>query len=506
MASPAALALMNRLAVPAGLRRALASGAGSRTELLASAWWSFASAVVARGANVLVLMICARALVQARFGELAIIQSTVGMFGPLAGLGLGVTTTKYLAEYRQKDPARAGSILGLSLVAAILSGLLMSGLLIALAPVLAAKTLGSPRLAHNLVVGSGLLFFGVVEAVQTGALTGLEAFYRIARLSAWNGLLSLPLTAFLVYRFGVDGALVGMTASLALACLMNGIVLRRESRRYGLKASLRGCWSEWPILLSFSLPSYLGGIIVAPASWAASALLVNRPGGYPEMALFSAADRWRYFLIFVPLSVSRIAVPVFSRFRSAGDQAGYRGAYRANLLLGAVLTVVPAILCGLFFGPFDGHLWNLLPARLAGDGDSCAVRHTDGAQHPVGRGPPQPQPRMDPHGPRRGPCRPVSRHRLVDGSTVGGRRPGRCVCGLLHGRHLDPDGLCSQDPCRCVTYLSGWFSRPFSASPPWCVHPRHRGSTLFCFPPEPIHSSRFCCPNVDSPGTGTCAP
>ena len=348
MASPVTLTSKSRLAVSASLRRALSSGGEVRTELLVSAWWSLASAVVARGANVLVLMICARALMETRFGELAIIQSTVGMFGPLAGLGLGMTTTRYLAEYRHKDPARAGSILGLSLLAALVSGLLMSGLLIALAPVLAAKTLGSPHLSSNLIVGSGLLFFGVLEAVQTGALVGLEAFYRVARLSVWNGILSLPLTAFLVYRYGVNGALVGMTVSLALACLLNGIALRQESERNGVKASLRGCWTEWPILLAFSLPTYLSGIIVAPATWVASALLVNRPGGYSEMALFSAADRWRYFLIFVPLSVSRIAVPVFSRFRSAGDRAGYRGAFRANLLLGATLTVVPAILCGFF--------------------------------------------------------------------------------------------------------------------------------------------------------------
>jgi O-antigen/teichoic acid export membrane protein len=239
-------------------------------------------------------------------------------------------------------------------MAAVLSGLLMSGLLIALAPMLAARTLGSPRLANNLVVGSGLLFFGVVEAVQTGALTGLEAFYRIARLSAWNGILSLPLTAYLVYRHGVNGALIGMTGSVALACLFNGIVLRRESRRCGLKATLRGCWSEWPILLRFSLPSYLGGIIVAPASWAANALLVNRPGGFPEMALFSAADRWRCFLIFVPLAASRIVVPTFSRMHSTGDRAGYRAMFRASLLLGAAATVVPAILCALLSAPIMG--------------------------------------------------------------------------------------------------------------------------------------------------------
>jgi O-antigen/teichoic acid export membrane protein len=341
------LAIKNTFAAfgPGRIGHVLANGNQSRAQFLTSAWWSFAAAVVARGANVVVLMICARALAQIRFGELAIIQSTVGMFGPLAGLGLGMTTTKYLAEYRLKDPAKAGRILGLSLVTATLSGLLMTVSLILLAPVLAAKSLGSPQLAGSLIVGSGLLFLGVLEAVQTGALTGLEAFYRIAALSVWNGVLSLPLTAFLVYRYGINGAIAGMTMSLALTCLLNAIVLRQECRRLGLRTNLTRCYSEWPILVAFSLPSYLSGIIVAPTSWAANALLVNQREGYSQMALFSAADRFRFLLIFVPLAVSRISVPQFSRLRSEGNHHGYRKLFRLNLLFGVLITAVPAIVC-----------------------------------------------------------------------------------------------------------------------------------------------------------------
>lgn len=336
------------------IRRFSSTSRDSRFSLLASAWWSLASALVSRGGNMLVVIICARSLADARFGELSMILSTVGMFGPLAGLGLGTTTTKYLADYRQKQPEKAGRILGLSLVAAVVSGALMTGLLIAFAPFLAAKTLGSPGLAQYLVSGSGMLLFGVLETVQTGALTGFEAFYRIARLSVWNGLASIPLTAFLVHCYGVHGALIGMTVSSALACVLNGIVLHYEARHFGIRMDLRSCWSEWPILLGFSLPSYLGGIVVAPASWAANALLVNRPGGYSEMALFSAADRWRSFLIFVPLAASRIAVPVFSRLHSSGDRVEYHKMFRANLLLSGALTVLPALLSLAFAAPLMG--------------------------------------------------------------------------------------------------------------------------------------------------------
>jgi len=353
MSSPVTLALKNTFAAldNGRISRALGSGDKPRAEFLTSAWWSLAAAVVGRGANMIAMVICARVLAQARFGEFAIIQSTVSMFGPLAGLGLGMTTTKYLAEHRMKDPERAGRILGLSLITATLAGLLMTISLILLAPVLAARSLGAPKLAASLVAGSGLLFLSVLEAVQTGALTGLEAFSRIAALSVWNALLSIPITAFLVYRYGVNGAIAGMTVAVGLNCLLNGVVLRQECRRLGLRTNFFGSFSEWRILLTFSLPSYLSGIIIAPVTWAANALLVHQYEGYSQMALFSAADRWRFFLVFVPGAVSRIAVPQFSRFRAAGDRSGYRKVFRLNLLFGTVVTAVPAMVCAVLATP-----------------------------------------------------------------------------------------------------------------------------------------------------------
>ena len=340
--------------------RALLRSFTAQRELAGVAGWSFLSAVIARGANLVALVICARVLAQEAFGQVAVIQSTVGMFAPLAGLGLAMTTTKFLAEYRDADPARAGRILALSLSAAAVAGLLLTGALILLAPRLASQGLASPGLSRQLVLASGLLAFGVFEAVQTGALTGLEAFPRIARLSIWNGLLSIPCVAWLAYSYGASGAIAGLTLSVVLACLLNAIALRGECRKWGIRPSLSNLRAERRMLFAFSLPSYLSGIIVAPVTWLSSAMLVHQPGGFAEMALFSAADRFRYLLIFLPLAVSRIAVPALSRFRAAGDQSGYRDAFRWNLGFGLLATLPPAFLCivlapplmGLFGGTF----------------------------------------------------------------------------------------------------------------------------------------------------------
>jgi O-antigen/teichoic acid export membrane protein len=344
---------METTPAPAGIRpfQALLVTLASQRELLGAAGWSLLAAIVARGASLFALVICARLLEQAEFGQVAIIQSTVGMFAPLASLGLAMTSTKFVAEYRDADPARAGRILGLSLSTAVIAGLLMTGLLVLLAPWIATSGFAAPDMEKRLVAASGLLVLGVIESAQTGALAGLAAFSGIARAGAWSGIASIPVIALLTRWNGAAGAIAGLTISLAISCVMNGFVLRQECRRFGIRASLSGLASERGVLLHFSLPSYVSGLLVAPVAWLAGVLLIKGPDGFSQMAIFSAADRFRYLLIFVPLAISRIAVPALSRLHALGDAGAYRRALKWNLSMAALATAVPACLCILGAAP-----------------------------------------------------------------------------------------------------------------------------------------------------------
>ncbi len=363
--------LILRLRMPifdrCGPVRRLRATVQAQAELAKMAGWSFASAVIARSANLLALMICARLLSLEQFGLVAIIQSTVGMFGPIAGLGLSVTTTKFLAEYRDKDRARAGRILAMSFSLAVFAGALMTAALILFAPQLATNGLGSAALTRPLIQASGLLLLSVIESVQTGALVGLEAFSRIAHLSVWNGVLSIPVVALLAYKYGASGAIAGLTIALLWTCVLNGIILHGECRKRDIHPSFTGWAQERNVLFMFSLPSYVSGIVVAPITWMTSALLVKQSGGLAEMALFSAADRFRFLLIFVPIAVSRIAVPTLTRLHAAGDSGGYRNALRWNVGFGVLATIPPVLLCMslsrplmMSFGKTFGDGWPVL--------------------------------------------------------------------------------------------------------------------------------------------------
>jgi O-antigen/teichoic acid export membrane protein len=184
--------------------------------------------------------------------------------------------------------------------------------------------------------------------VQSGALTGLEAFSRIAKLSAWGGLLSIPVTTLLAAQYGTSGAIAGLTISLFISCVLNGFMLHAECGRRSIRTTLAGCASEKGVLFSFSLPAYVSGIVVAPVSWLSTILLVQQANGFAEMALFSAADRFRYILIFIPMAVSRIAMPALSRFRAESNQKAYRSAFNWNLGFSLLATVPAAGLCAIF--------------------------------------------------------------------------------------------------------------------------------------------------------------
>jgi O-antigen/teichoic acid export membrane protein len=272
-------------------------------------FWSLTGAVISRGLTLMASIACARLLGKAGFGELGIIQSTVGTFGTFAGLGLGLTATKYVAEFRERDASKAGRILALSGVAATVSGVLMALLLIVLAPYLATHTLGAPNLARPLAVGAGLVFLGALNGAQTGSLAGFEAFQSIAKVNIGAGLSSFPLIVVGVWRWGLIGVVWGMVAALGLNWVLNNYVLRRECARAGVSYDFASCQKEWLVLCQFSLPALLASIVVGPALWICNTLLVGHPNGYAQLGLYTAADRWRLLILFVPTFTVRKTSP-----------------------------------------------------------------------------------------------------------------------------------------------------------------------------------------------------
>lgn len=324
-------------------RRLEASPLAAR--LIRGTFWSLVGTVVSRVLGLLASILVARMLGKVGLGELGIIQSTVGMFSTLAGLGLGLTATKHVAEHRAANPALVGETIGLLSLISWGSGLFMTILVLILSPWLAQHTLAAPKLSPELEVGSLLLLFGVINGVQTGILSGFEAFKRIARINLICGLANFPIMVVGAYTTGLPGAVWALVASLALNCGLNFLAVRREARAMGAQITYRHAHKHVALLWQFGLPGMLSSLIAGPVNWGTSTLLVNQSGGYAEMGILNATNTWFQAVTFLPNLLGQVLLPILAGYSAAKNRAGLNRA----LLLATALNfsiVFPVVLIG----------------------------------------------------------------------------------------------------------------------------------------------------------------
>lgn len=318
------------------------------TRIAGGALWSVCGAVISRGLMLAASILVARILGREVYGEYGILRSTVNMFLVFAGFSLGMTATKHVAELRTSDPMRAGRIIAISGLFAMVTGTFVSLSLYIFAPWVAANTINAPHLADDLQIGSLILFFNALNGAQTGALAGFEAFKTIAIVNLGVGLLSFPLLVGGAYYGGLSGAVWALAGNVSINWIINHLSLRRCAASHQIPFSLKGCIAEWPLLLKFSLPAALGGVMVSPIVWVCNTMLVNQPGGYGQMALIDAANQWQSVILFVPSLVGQIILPILSNLNGEYNKDRYRAALKYNVLLNGGLVLFFALPVAIF--------------------------------------------------------------------------------------------------------------------------------------------------------------
>lgn len=323
--------------------RALNSPIGKR--LIRGTAWSLAGSVASRTISLLGAVAIARVLGREGLGELGIIQNTVGIFGMMAGFGMGITATKHIAEFRRIDPSRAGRIVAMSNRVAWISGVIMALLLACLSPYLATHVLAAPHLENYVRLSSLLLLFGAVSGAQSGALAGFEAFSRIAKINVMVGVATVLLTITGVLMYGLAGALSGFVAGQALNVLLNHFALRQIVTIDGIRIQ-HGVFSEnAKILLNFSLPALMCVIMVGCADWVCGLLLVHQQDGYRHMGMYSAANQWFGAIIFIPTILGQAVLPILSERVGARDMKAAGRIVALYVRLYAFITI-PLIILG----------------------------------------------------------------------------------------------------------------------------------------------------------------
>ena len=319
-----------------------------RDRLARGAYWSFLGAIFAQGLRLLSNVVIARTVGREAFGEYGMVLSSVGMVAGLGGIGLGMSVSKHVAEFRGSDVDQAGSTIGVSLYSSAALGLIAAVLFYVLSPVIGVRLLRSESIVPLLRIGSVMICLGAIDGTLTNALAGFEAFQVIARISLLKGIIEFPIVVISALLWGLPGALAGMVVSFAVACLVDVVAVRSVCRNHGVRIQFRHSRKSAATVVRFGIAVYLGSIITQPAIWGANALLVNQSGGYAEMGIFTAADKWRIATLFLPAAISRIYLPVFSNLLAGGEYDRMKKVLHTVFMLTGFLATVMVFITLIF--------------------------------------------------------------------------------------------------------------------------------------------------------------
>jgi len=354
-----------------------------RGRLTHAVGWNTVGTVFNQGSTFVVNIVLAHLLAQRAFGQYAMIHTTVAVLVAMAQLASGYTATKYLAEYRDSDPRRAGRILALCALVSLTMAVVASTALMLGADIVASIGLSDPDLAKGLMIAAVVVFFAALSGFLTGALAGFEDFPAIGKAGVISGLLYVLLSAAGGALGGVNGALVGVALSAFIQFGILWTLFNRERVRRGIVTSWSGAKQEIGVVLHFYLPAALTGLVALPAIWIANAVLVRQSQGYEELALFTAANSFRTIVLFIPNILNTVGMSMLNNQRGAGDETRFRRLFWTNLAITAAVVVLGAgvvaiagrLLLSLFGGEFVAAypiLLILMAAALA-EGLALAV-------------------------------------------------------------------------------------------------------------------------------------
>ena len=306
--------------------------------------WAIVGTLVSRLAQFVALGLVARMIGSTLFGTLSLFLSTAAMLQMVSVLGSSATITRNVAALVGTNKGSAARVLAATRYATLGASLLI-GATIFLAPT--ALDLG--KLSQDLALRMMLVGYVVALTwieVEAALLSALEKFRSIAVTQVLGGgalLVTLPILVIMLP--GLKGAVAG----LLIASLIQWVATTIAARRAQIRLHIPTVWhfKREELLLGwrFALPTLMGSFCWAPTIWFCNVFLSRQPGGLHELGLFGVANQWFTALNFLPLMMTRVCLPAFTRHFSSFALFELRRQYRGYIVVALAAVGIPASLC-----------------------------------------------------------------------------------------------------------------------------------------------------------------
>ena len=283
-------------------------------------------------ASALQTVLIARALGITDYGVYGLIFGTIGLAASVASLQMGLTGTVFVSRYRETDKAKAALIIALLTSFSLGIGVLFVVCTIPFAGQIARLLLGSAGSEMEIVLGSIIVAFAIINGVQDGVIQGFEDFRAVALTRLLATITMLALIHPATVKFGLLGtmavAILGQVIKfMLLVAKLKQLVRQHNFPPRGIGMRLRD------VILGFSLPAMLASLLTGLVSWYGTFLLTRQSNGFDSLAVVNMGLQWRAPIFFLTSSISSVAIPAISRHFQADNHGAGRALHRKVLLI-----------------------------------------------------------------------------------------------------------------------------------------------------------------------------
>lgn len=294
------------------------------SRLLSGAAWAFVGTFVSKAIALSASVVLAREIGGKQFGEFGILVTSVNTLGVLAGLGLGVSATKLIAERNTGTGSNAGTVAAFSILLGGLTGFLIAGVGFVLAPFLSEYLLSASHLTPHLRIACIGVLFTTLNGVQIASLAGLEAFRSIAKVNSFAALINAALVVLFSSIWGLLGAVVAVVLGQFVSVIITYRLLAASFSTRGLGLDFCNAMTVWRPVARYSTPTIFSSIMAAPVFWFCKSCLASTPGGYVELGIYTAAESWRMIGLMLCQMLSQVSLPVLSQLHASKEGRGFK--------------------------------------------------------------------------------------------------------------------------------------------------------------------------------------
>jgi len=287
-------------------------------------------------------IVIARFLGKDIYGEYGLVKTTMFHIAAFATLGLGFTSTRFVAKYKDSDNGLLKGTIYTSTVITLMTSCVLCLLLFVFAGPL-ANYLDEPRLALPFKFLGVIIILKALSTTSGAILGGYKDFKTLGVNTVISGLSMLILGIGLTYIWGLKGSLTALALSQLLLCILNHASIHKS-----IIIPIRGVTykNNYKTILKFTIPVALQELSYTLSQWG-TMLILTKFGSLGQVGLYSAAGQWNAIILFIPSLLSNVVLSYLSGASSDKEQ---KKTVRLMLLINLSTTFLPFLIVFLLSG------------------------------------------------------------------------------------------------------------------------------------------------------------